>query len=383
MTNTKRYERLLERYKNGDIDRRTFLSLLGVAGLAAGVIGGPLRPISRALAADVEQIRFDGWGGVVSEAFRDHAFGPYTKNTGIEVVDGTFGGADEYLSRVKASQPGEYNLAHLSGVFDYERYHNLGFSVVLNEDNIPNLDNCITKLVDVFRNVTDGTLSAVPYDYGTTNLAYNREHISDDEIKEKGASILIDEAYKGKIGGWGEWKTRIWYGALQTGQDPNNIQDMEAVWDAIQTHRDLLLKYWGSGAELMSLLAEEEIYVTEAWSGRIRALQDQGHDIGYYDPPGGIAWQECLFTIKGSPLPECEELLNFMLEPEVAVAVAEGQNYPPALDPNKVDLGDKVPTLPAFDPNGTLENLTFFNPAYWNGNEAEWSKKFGRVQKGY
>lgn len=135
MTNTKRYERLLERYKNGDIDRRTFLSLLGVAGLAAGVIGGPLRPISRALAADVEQIRFDGWGGVVSEAFRDHAFGPYTKNTGIEVVDGTFGGADEYLSRVKASQPGEYNLAHLSGVFDYERYHNLGFSVVLNEED--------------------------------------------------------------------------------------------------------------------------------------------------------------------------------------------------------------------------------------------------------
>jgi len=383
MTNTKRYEKLLERYKNGDISRRTFLGLLSVAGISAGVMGGPLRPISRALAADVEAIRFDGWGGVVSEAFREHAFGPYTEKTGIEVVDGTFGGADEYLSRVKASQPGEFNIAHLSGVFDYERYHNLGYSVELNEDNIPNLDNCIPKLVDVFRNVTNGTLSAVPYDYGTTNLAYNRAHISDDEIREKGANILIDEAYKGKIGGWGEWKTRIWYGALQTGQDPNNIEDIDAVWDAIRTHRDLVLKYWGSGAELMSLLAEEEIYVTEGWSGRIRALQDQGHDIGYYDPPGGIAWQECLFVIKGSPLPECEELLNFMLEPEVAIAVAEGQNYPPALDPNKVDLGDKVPTLPAFDPNGTLENLTFFDPAYWNGNEAEWSKEFGRIQKGY
>jgi len=383
MSNSKRYEQLLERYRNGDINRRQFLGLLSAAGAVAGVMGGPLRPISKALAADVEQIRFDGWGGVVSEAFREHAFDPYTKKTGIEVVDGTFGGADEYLSRVKASQPGEYNLAHLSGVFDYERYHNLGYSVELNEDNIPNLDNCIPKLVDVFRNVTNGTLSAVPYDYGTTNLAYNRKHISDDEIREKGANILIDEAYKGKIGGWGEWKTRIWYAALQTGQDPNNIQDMDAVWDAIRTHRDLLLKYWGSGAELMSLLAEEEIYVTEAWSGRVRALQDQGHDIGYYDPPGGIAWQECLFVIKGSPLPECEELLNFMLEPEVAIAVAEGQNYPPALDPNKVDLGDKVPTLPAFDPEGTLENLTFFDPAYWNGHEAEWSKEFGRVQKGY
>ena len=66
-----------------------------------------------------------------------------------------------------------------------------------------------------------------------------------------------------------------------------------------------------------------------------------------------------------------------------AIAVAEGQNYPPALDPQKVELGDKIPTLPAFDPSGTLEGLTFADPEYWNGHEADWSKTFGRVQKGY
>ncbi|MFZ0488592.1 MAG: extracellular solute-binding protein [Arenicellales bacterium] len=383
MTDSKRYQRLLERYRNGDIDRRTFLGLLSVAGLAAGVFGGPLRPISKALADDVKQVRFDGWGGVVSEAFRKYAFDPYTKKTGIKVVDGTFGGADEYLSRVKASQPGEFNIAHLSGVFDYVRYHNLGLSTKLNEDNIPNLQNVIVALQDVFRKVSGGSLSAVPYDYGTTGLAYNRKHISDDEMKQKGAKILIDEKYKGKIGGWGEWKTRIWYGALQTDQDPNDIKDMDSVWDAIRKNRDLVLKYWSSGAELMSLLAEEEIYVTEGWSGRIKALQEQGHDMGYYDPPGGLGWQECLFVIKGSPMPQCEELLNFMLEPNVAIAVAEGQNYPPALDPTKVKLSEKVQGLPAFDPTGTLSGLNFFNAEYWNSHEGEWSKKFGRVQKGY
>jgi spermidine/putrescine transport system substrate-binding protein len=51
----------------------------------------------------------------------------------------------------------------------------------------------------------------------------------------------------------------------------------------------------------MSLLAEEEIHVTEGWSGRIYALQEQGHDIGYMDPPNGYGWQECLFVLKGSP----------------------------------------------------------------------------------
>ena len=89
MDNTKRYERLLERYRNGDLDRRSFLGLIGAAGLAYGV----QTPFARlARAQEVQQVRFDGWGGVVSEAFREHAFDPYTEETGIEVVDGTFRG---------------------------------------------------------------------------------------------------------------------------------------------------------------------------------------------------------------------------------------------------------------------------------------------------
>tara|TARA_R110000851_G_scaffold111501_16_gene234900 strand:- start:1340 stop:2482 length:1143 start_codon:yes stop_codon:yes gene_type:complete len=380
MDNTTRYERLLDRYRNGDLDRRNFLGLIGAAGLAYGV----QTPFAKfAHAQDVKQVRFDGWGGVVSEAFRKYAFDPYTAETGITVVDGTFAGGDEYLAQVRSSQEGEYNIAHLSGVFDYARYVNFGLTVELNLDNIPNMSLVMDALTNAFRKVTPDYLSAVPYDYGTTGLAYNRKYISDEEMNEKGASILIDAAYKGKIGGWSDWRTRVWYGALQTGQDPNNIQDMEAVWDAIRSHRDLALKYWSSGAELMSLLAEEEIYVTEGWSGRIAALQQQGHDIGYYDAPGSFAWQECLHVLKGSPVEACEELLNFMLAPETSIAVAEGQNYPPALDGTKVDLGSKIPTLPAYDPTGTLESLTFANPAYWNGNEAEWSETFSRVQRGY
>jgi len=380
MDDTKRYERLLERYRNGDVNRRTLLGLLGAAGAAYG-LQTPFAGMARA--QDVTQVRFDGWGGVVSEAFRRHAFDPYTAATGINVVDGTFSGGDEYLAQVRASREGEYNIAHLSGVFDYARYVNLGLTVELDLANIPNMELVMDALTSAYRRVTPDYLSAVPYNYGTTGLAYNRKFISDEEMREKGASILIDPTYENRIGGWHDWRTRVWYGALQTGQDPNDIQDMDAVWNAIRAHRDLALKYWGSGAELMSLLAEEEIYVTEGWSGRIAALQEQGHDIGYYDPPNGFGWQECLFVIKGSPVSACEELLNFMLAPETSIAVAEGQNYPPALDGTKVDLGEKVPTLPAYDPSGTLSALTFADPAYWNGHEAEWSETFARVQRGF
>lgn len=383
MDNRKRLERLLERYRQGDVDRRTFLGLLGAAGLTAGLSGSLLAGWSRSAFAAVEQVRFDGWGGVVSEAFRKHAFDPYEKATGVKVVDGTFGSSDEYLTRVKAGRSGEFNIFHASGVFDYARYVDLGFGAVLDESNIPNLTYVMSALEQPFRKVTDGTLSAVPYDYGTTGLAYNKKYISEEEMRAKGANILNDPEYKGKIGGWGDWRTRIWYGALQTDQNPNDIKNLDAVWDKLRAHRNLVLKYWGSGAELMSLLAEEEIYVTEAWSGRIAALQQQGHPIGYYDPPDGFGWQECLMVLKGSPMKECEQLLNFMLEPEVQIAVAEGQNYPPALDPTKYEVTEKVKSLPAFDPTGTLKHLTFADPGYWNGHESDWAKTFSRIQKGF
>jgi hypothetical protein len=45
-------------------------------------------------------------------------------------------------------------------------------------------------------------------------------------------------------------------------------------------------------------------------------------------------------------------------------------------------MGDKIKTLPAFDPTGTLEHFAFADPAYWNGNEAEWSETWSRVERG-
>jgi spermidine/putrescine transport system substrate-binding protein len=70
MDQTTRLNRLRERYLNGGLERRRFLGLLGCTGLAAGFVGGPFAKLVRPAMADVVEIRFDGWGGVVSEALR-------------------------------------------------------------------------------------------------------------------------------------------------------------------------------------------------------------------------------------------------------------------------------------------------------------------------
>jgi spermidine/putrescine transport system substrate-binding protein len=241
----------------------------------------------------------------------------------------------------------------------------------------------MSAIIDPFRAITPDSLSAVPYDYGTTGIAYNTKFVSEAKAKELGANLLLDKELKGKIGGWGgDWATRAWYGALQSNQNPNDIQDWDAVWEKARESRALVLKYWESGAELMDLLAKEEIYVTEAWSGRVAALQEQGHPIAYMDPPNGMAWMESMFVLKGSPMAEAEELLNFMLDPATAIAVAEGQKYPPSLDPNKVKMTPNIEALPAYDPTGKLDKLVFQDPVVWNAVEKEQSKLWNRVAKG-
>ncbi|MEA2782001.1 MAG: spermidine/putrescine transport system substrate-binding protein, partial [Rhodospirillaceae bacterium] len=59
MDESKRYERLIERYRNGGMERREFLGLLGLAGMAAGIVGGPMSFLSRTAQA-ASSIRYDG-----------------------------------------------------------------------------------------------------------------------------------------------------------------------------------------------------------------------------------------------------------------------------------------------------------------------------------
>ncbi|TGQ10848.1 extracellular solute-binding protein [Mesorhizobium sp. M00.F.Ca.ET.217.01.1.1] len=377
LTTTKRLERLHDRYVNGGLSRRTFLTLTA-AGAASTGLSMPW--MGRALAA-VEEVRFDGWGGVVQDAIDKYAFQPYTAKTKIKVVQGTFGGENEIITKIKTAKPGDFQVVHSSGLNYYLKYVNNGMNSEINEANIPNMANVMQAMIEPFRKLTP-KLSAVPYDYGTTGIAFNTKVISPEEAKEKGAGLLLDKKYAGKIGGYADMDTRVWYAALATGQDPNDIKDMDIIWAKVREMRDLVKKFWSSGAELMDLLSKGEIVVTDAWSGRVLALQDQGHPIGYLDPPGSLAWMEDMLILKGSPMAECEELINFMLDPVTAIAVAEGQGYPPSLDPTKVKLTEKIAKLPAFDPTGMMKSLTFGDPVYWTTNADTWTKQWDRISKG-
>jgi spermidine/putrescine transport system substrate-binding protein len=380
----KRLEEAKDRFMNGDLGRREFLKIVGMAGVSAGLLSLPVGRLTPSALAAKKSVRFDGWGGVTSEAFSKHAFKPFTEATGVEVIEGEFGDEDTYLTRVKASFPpgGEFNLFHASGLFDYKRYIDLDFGVVLDESKIPNLKNVMDAMIKPYRALSNGTLSAVPYDYGQTAICYNSKHIPKEKAESLGVKLLWDKSLEGKLASAGSNKANIWYAALYTGQHPNDIKDLDAVWNALREQRKLIKKYWSSGAELMSLLGNEEVYATVAWSGRVANLQKQGHPIELMLIDNGYSWQECIFVIKGSDLDVAHELLNFMLEPECAIAVAIAQNYPPSLDPTKVEMPEAVKTIPTFDPTGQLKGFLWADPPFWNSNQVKFGEMWDRIKAG-
>ena len=380
----KKFDDVVESYKAGNISRRDFVKFITISGASLGLLGGPFGLVQNVLAGK-KSMTVHSWGGSTSEALRKFAFDPFTKATGIKVIDAAFTGMAAFLTQVKASYPpgGEFNIAHLSAVYDYARYTDLGFGVKLDESKIPNLKNVMSKMTNTLKGISGGTLSAVPYDLGQTGIAYNTDKISKEKAEELGASLLYDKSLKGKLGSWGgDHITNMWYAALHTGQDPNNIKDEKAVFAALKEQRGMIKKYWASGSELMSLLGNGDIYATVAWSGRVGLLQKEGHPIGYLAPKGTYSWMEYMYVLKGTDLDVAQKLLNFMLDPEAAKAVSIGMGYPPSLDPTKIAMPDEIKKLPAFDPTGTLDGYKFADPVYWNGHQLDWAEKWDRIMAG-
>ena len=97
-------DRVYDAYKSGQLSRRHFLKYLALAGASLGLVGSPFaNAVTNAFAAN--SIRFDGWGGSTSEAFRKYAFEPFTEATGIKVIDGEFGDMNSYLTQSQGLLP--------------------------------------------------------------------------------------------------------------------------------------------------------------------------------------------------------------------------------------------------------------------------------------
>ena len=368
-------ERLLARYRDGDIDRRSFLGAVGLVCAAAG-LASPLA----AYAQQPQSLRFDGWGGVGQQALTRHIFTPFTERTGVQVRQGSFSGWEEFLTRVRAGSPGEYNICSLSNLVSYYTFTQGNLGQALDISKIPRFASYDQRGLEAFKRLSGGEACAVPFQLTTIGIAYNRDKLDGASVRSQGVQSLLNDRYRGRIVGENNWLRRIWYAALQSGQDPNAIRDMDAVWDRIRQSRRLVTKYWGSGAEQMSLLSNGTADISDAWGLRVFHLRKQGHPIDIVYPQGIYTDIAGMFVFRGTPLTPVYEMFDIVLREEVQFALAEQEGSTPLFDPAKVDVPQALrASLPGYDEEGKLRLGVFPDPVYWNGHGDAWQRRYTQV----
>ena len=343
--------------------------------------GTTLNYISTSDKEPTKRVRVDTWGGKPELALLNYAYAPFENDTGIRVLTGTITDLEDLLAAVMKSFPpgGEYNILHLSSLDAYIQFVQNGLGVELDEQHIPNIQNIMPAMLEPLRKVNNGKLSAIPYDLGQTGIAYNPKYITKEKAEAMGVGLLWDSGLAGKIGSYNDMKTNVWYAALYTGQDPNNIENIDGIWQALAEQHNLVQSYWETGYEFKNLWTNEKVYVSLAWSGQVQDMIESGYSIAWLAPDNAYTWMEYMFVLKGTDLEAAETLLNYMLNPEPAIEVALSQNYPPSLDPTKIDMPDTVKSIPAYDPTGSLKGYLFPDPAYWIAHIEEWSTKWKNI----
>ena len=372
----RQYERLLDQYQNGDLSRRHFLTRLGQGAALCGLSVPFLSGCSPA--KDSQSVRFDGFGGVVQQSLDDNLFRPFTKETDIRVVQSSFANSDELMTRIQAESIDNFGYCEFGSTLDAERFDRRGWLADIDPARIPRLADLVPKSVESYR-TKNGMLRGVPVTMTGITIGYNENHIDRTELEEKGVNILLDPQYSDVRVGEDNWIKRIWYAALQSGQDPNAIEDMDAVWEKVRESRASVFKYWRTGAEQMQLFASGSAWLSDAWIMRIHALAESGQPIRSYRADGLFLGFAAIAAFKSAPLDPLYEMMDILLRPEVLTAVALQRGTPPALDPRKHSVPAEIRKMPGFDPTGEFATAKIMDPVYWTENAEEWRRTYRRI----
>jgi spermidine/putrescine transport system substrate-binding protein len=373
-----RYQRLRAQYGNRDITRKNFLGQIGTMALACGVMLSGTTALSR-YARAARSVRFDGYGGFSQAAFNRLVLEPFTQKTGISVTQGSYGSTDQMITAARADGLDAYNFFWSSDEITPVRLAQLHWGVELDESKIPRLGDLIPRSLEEHRKLGGGKLGTVPYCLSGGWLAYNTEKITAEEMDRLGYDILADERFRGATTGQNYWQQRIWFSALQTKQDPNNIKDMNAIWDCIRDSRARAVKFWGTSAEQIQLFTSGNAVVGDAWFVPIYNLHKQGKPIAGWPSKGSYCSLGSIVTFKGSPLDALYEMVDILLRPEVSIPLAIQVGNLPLLDPNKFAFPPEVKAIPGYDPTGTLAGYTPVDPFYYSANSEVWSREYQHV----
>ncbi|MEM6940011.1 MAG: extracellular solute-binding protein [Pseudomonadota bacterium] len=258
-----------------------------------------------------DEIRVLNWQGYGTD--QEFALAPFTEATGHTVVHDYFNSEQEMLTKLRTN-PGAYDVVLINAAF---------YPDVMAEDLLQPIDTSqIANFADVAPDFAandslnvDGALYGVPWTWGLTSIAINSSTLTETPTS---INVMWDPALKGRVSIRDDAVEAVQLAALATGQNINDIQDLDAVEAKLGELMPQIRTFWGSENDWNQFMAAGEFDVASYWSGSAERSASSGLPVQFVVPQeGAIGWLDGLAIPASSENVEAAHaFINWMIDPE-------------------------------------------------------------------
>lgn len=323
----------------------TFLKTLGAATVAVSLLALPAKAEGT--------LSVYHWFEYIPQELLDK----FTKETGISVKMDTYDSNESLLASLKGGTLGSYDVA-VPGDYMVQILKDEGMLDTFESSELKNFGNIDETWLNVpFDN---GRKHSIPYQWGTTSFAVNRDVFKGD-INTTDILFSPPDALKGKINMLDSQGEVILMGQLHLGlkqcsSSKDDLKKLDALLQGAKQH-------WASfGSDTAKeVLVSGDAAVGQIWNGFSAKARVEGANIEYaYPKQGYVAWMDNVVLLKNAPNRAAAlKFMDFLLVPENAAAVTNYAQYAAGVKGVKPFLSKELQTSPESNPPASAPVGTF------------------------
>jgi spermidine/putrescine transport system substrate-binding protein len=314
----------LRRYQKGSVSRRHFLGVTGL-GLATAVLGQAipgLRP-RKAYAALSGTVNLTTWPNYHNQENLD----AFSKKTGVTVNMNVFGSNEEMLAKLQAGSTGWDVFVPTN--YTISTYKGLDLIEPLDLKLLPNYDPSTQDQRFTSEGTIDGTVYAVPKDWGTTGFVINTKNVTQKPASWKEFWDLTKGPLTGRVMVHDYQLTTIgnalkYFGYSFNSNDEKELAQAETLMLEAKPH------LFAINSDYQPSMRNGDAWMSVCWTGDAVQLRRDLPEMEYViGREGGEIWTDYFAIPKGAPNKEASyALIDWLVTPEINAKEVQAHGYP-------------------------------------------------------